>query len=125
MGFQWEVEPGLAFPELFDRYTKTIFVSGRRVAHQRAEEAEIWMKVNAPWQDQTGAARAGLHTQVLESPGVLAEIVFSHDPNLEYTVWLEVARGGSLGIISRAIDVYGQIFMRDVQRIVNLGLAAK
>lgn len=125
MGFQWDVEPDLAFPQLVERYTNTIFLSGRRVADQRAADAERWMKQNAPWQDRTGAARAGLHTQVLESPGVLAEIVFSHDPNLDYPIWLEIANGGRYAIIAPAIDYWGAIFMRDIQRIVNLGLAAR
>lgn len=124
-GFHWDVPPDLAFPQLVERYTNTIILTGRRVANQRAEEAEQWMKDNAPWQDRTGAARAGLHVDVLESPGVLAELVFSHDDSLDYPVWLEIANGGRFGIISKSIDHWGSVLMRDVQRIVNLGLAAK
>lgn len=123
--FKWTVEPGLAFPELVQAYTRTVFLSGRRVAHQRAQDGTQWMKDNAPWQDQTGAARAGLHVDVLESPGVLAELVFSHDPSLDYTVWLEIANGGKYSIIAAAIDYFGPLFMRDLQRIMNLGLATR
>jgi hypothetical protein len=65
-GFTWQVAPTQTFPQLYDRYTQTIFLSGNRVAYIRAKEGEQWMKVNAPWQDRTGAARAGLHVNVLE-----------------------------------------------------------
>lgn len=124
-GFKWDVTPELAFSQLFERYTNTIFLSGRRVAARRAEEAEQWMKENAPWEDRTGAARAGLHVDVLESPGVLAELVFAHSEGVPYAVWLEIAHGGRFAIIAPAIDYWGPRFMQDVQRIVNLGLAAR
>lgn len=122
---RWIVPPDQAFPQLIAEYTKTIMLSGRRVAHQRAEDATAWMKENAPWEDQTGRARAGLHVEELESPGVLTELVFSHDPELDYPLWLEIAHGGTYAIIAPAIDYWGPKLMTDVQRIVNLGLATK
>lgn len=124
-GFKWDVAPNQAFPQLVENYTKAIFVSGRRVAEQRAKDGEEWMKANAPWTDRTGRARAGLRAIVRESPGVLAEIVFMHDPDLDYTVWLEIANQGEYAIIAPAVDYWGAVFMRDIQRIVNLGLAAR
>lgn len=124
-GFVWDVSPNLAFPQLVERYTKTIIVSGRRVANRRAEEATEWMKGYAPWTDRTGRAREGLHVDVLEAPAVLAELVFSHDDSLDYPVWLELANGGKYAVIAPAIDYWGARLMQDVQRIVNLGLAAK
>lgn len=123
--FKWIVPPDLAFEDLVENYTNTIFLSGRRVAQERAAEGEAWMKANAPWTDRTGAARAGLHVDVLESPGVLAELVFSHGEDVPYAVWLEIANAGQYAIIAPAIDHFGPLFMRDVQRIVNLGLAAR
>lgn len=124
-GFKWDVPPDLAFPQLVERYTNTIFLSGRRVAEQRAEEAEQWMQDNAPWEDRTGDASAGLYVDVRESPGVLAELVFAHGEDVPYAVWLELAHGGTYAIIAPAIDYWGPRLMQDIQRIVNLGLAAK
>jgi len=125
MAFQWEVSPELAFPELVERYTNTIMLTGRRVAAQRGEEAEQWMKSNAPWTDRTGDARAGLHVTPQESPGVLTELVFSHGDDVPYGVWLEIANAGRYAIIAPAIDYWGPKLMQDIQRIVNLGLAAR
>lgn len=122
---RWIVPPNQAFPQLLEQYTKTIILSGRRVAHQRAEDATAWMKENAPWQDQTGAARAGLHVDELESPGVLTELVFSYSEETFYSVYLETRFAGKNSIIAPAIDYWGPKLMQDIQRIVNLGLAAR
>lgn len=125
MGFQWTVPPTAVFPQMAQAYTQTIIVSGRRVAHARAAEAEEWMKANAPWQDQTGAARKGLYTEVREAPAILAEIIFSHGQDIDYGIWLETRFAGRNAIIAPAIDFWGPKLMQDVQRIVNLGLAAR
>lgn len=124
-GFKWDVPPDLAFGQLIDQYAKTTMLSGRRVADQRAEDATQWMKDNAVWSSQTGRARAGLHVDVLDSPGVLAELVFSHGDDVPYGVWLELAHGGQYAIIAPAIEYWGAILMKDLQRIMNLGLAAR
>lgn len=121
MAFTWTVTPNQAFPELYENYTKTIFLTGRRVAEQRAKTLEQWAKDNAIWQDRTGEARAGLKAEVRESPGVLAEIVLKH--TAKHGLWLEIANGGRYAIIARAIDVQSVEFMRDIQRIMNLKLA--
>jgi hypothetical protein len=125
MSFKWDVPPNQAFPQLMEAYTNTIFLAGRRVAHQTAVDATAWMKEEAPWQDQTGAARAGLHVDELESPGVLTELVFSHDTSLPYVVWLEIAHAGRFAIIAPAIDFWGPKLMMQVRRIMNLQLATK
>jgi len=125
MGFKWDVPPTAVFPQMATNYTQAVFLTGRRVVEKRAPEAEAWMKSNAPWQDRTGKARAGLHVEVRESPGVLTEMIFSHDPDLDYTLWLEIANSGKYAIIAKAVDVWGPIIMRDLQRIINLGLAAR
>lgn len=125
MGFSWQVAPNQAFPDLYEKYTKTIMLSGRRVAESRAKEAEQWMKANAPWQDRTGAARRGLHVEVKESPGVLAELVFAHGADVPYSIWLEIGHSGSFAVIAPAIEYWAPILWRDLQRIMNLGLAAR
>jgi hypothetical protein len=119
--FQWQVTPGQAFEQLVENYTKTVFLTGRRVAEARAAEMENWAKANAPWQDRTGNARAGLNSFVKDSPGVVAEIVIQH--GVDYGVWLEIAHGGRFAIIAKTIDTYGPLLMRDMQRIMNLKLA--
>lgn len=125
MGFQWDVEPGLAFEEFVSRYTHAVFLTGVRVAEARAVDGEQWMKQNAPWQDRTGLARRSLRAYVLESPGVFAEVVFEQGKNVPYGIWLEVANGGRYAIVAPAVSYWGRRLMQDVQRIINLQLAAR
>lgn len=124
VGFKWEVEPAQSIPQMFDNYTKTVFLSGRRQAEDRARDMVEWAKTNAPWEDRTGDARAGINAIVKDSPGIIAEIVLQHDPSLPYTLWLELADGGRLAIIAKTIDYFGPIFMNDMQKLVNLKLVS-
>ncbi len=123
--FSWSVPPTEVFPEGYRNYTQQLFVTGRRVADARAEEAEAWMKANHPWQNVTGAAEEGLHVDVNQAPAVLAELTFAHGENVPHGIWLEIANQGRFGIISKSVDYWGPRLMQDVTRIVNLQLATK
>lgn len=125
MAFKWDVAPSDVFPQGYANYTQALFVTGRRVAEARGAEAEQWMKETAPWTDRTGNARAGLHVEVTQAPAVLAELTFAHGEDVPYGIWLEIANQGRFAIIAPAVDYWGSRLMQDVQRIVNLGLAAK
>lgn len=122
MSFKWQVAPTDVFPQMAEQYTRTIFQSGRRVAYDRAEDMESWAKANAPWTDRTGDARERLHATV-EETGPIGTIVLSH--GVDYGIWLEIANGGRFAIIALAIDVWGPVVMRDLQRMMNLGLVSK
>lgn len=122
MAFKWDVPPDLAFTELTDRYARAIFQSGRHIAYDRAEFAENYAKANARWTDRTGDARERLHATV-EETGPIGTIVLAH--GVSYGVWLEIANGGRYSIIPETIDVVGPLVMRDLQRMMNLGLISK
>lgn len=125
MAFKWDVKPTDTFPENYQKYTQAVFTSGRRVAEARAQDMLNFAKTEAPWQDVTGAARAGLNVQVADSPGVIAQITLSHDPSLPYTLWLEIANQSRFAIVAPAIDRYGPIFIRDMQNMMNLQLITR
>lgn len=120
--FRWVVPPGLAFPQLMERYSKVIFQGGRRIAYKHAAEMEEWAKANASWQDRTGAARAGLKATV-EETDLISEITLAH--GVDYGVWLELAHGGKNAIIAPAIDAFAPRVWRDIQNMMNLKLIAK
>ena len=122
MGFTWIKTPSEAFPPMAVAYTQAIFQSGRRIAYERAEDMENFAKANAPWQDVTGDARERLHATV-EEAGPIATIVLAH--GVFYGLYLETANQGRFSIIPQTIDVFGPIIMRDLQRLMNLGLAAR
>lgn len=120
--FRWEVAPTDVFPQMADKYTQSIFQSGRMVAHQQAAEMEQYAKANAPWTDRTGRTRAGLHARV-EETGPIGTIILSY-AELEPGIWLEVANGGRFSIIAPTIDIFGPRLMRSLQNMINLGHAA-
>lgn len=119
MGFKWDVPPDAIFPEMANNYTQAIFQSGRQIAYDRAEDMEAWAKQNAPWTDRTGDARERLHATV-EETGPIGTIVLAH--GVEYGLQLEIRNGGAYAIIAPAIDMFAPIVMRDLQRMMNLGL---
>lgn len=122
-GLTWQVTPEQAFSQLFDEYARVIFQSGNRVAHKRAEEMEVWGRANASWQDQTGDARKLLSVRVEGDEFGIGTIIVEH--GVDYGLWLEIAHAGKYAIITRMIDVFAPVLWRDLQRIMNLGLAAK
>lgn len=66
-----------------------------------AARIEAWMKQNAPWEDRTGAARAGLTAEV-ESAGFRQDIWIYH--TVDYGIWLEVRWDGAYAIIQPTLD---------------------
>lgn len=124
-GFHWQVPPERVFGPGYSDYVHTKFLTGRRVAEARAEEAKQWMKDNAPWQDVTGDARRGLDVDVVQEDRIFAQLIFHHDYKLNYPIYLELANQGRFAIIAPAIDYWGPRLWRDVQSIMNLGHAAR
>src|SRR5688500_10891929 len=97
MGFKWIVAPDAVFPQMAAQYTQAVLHGTQRVLQEQAAEAEAWMKANAPWQDRTGAARAGLTATVEGNAVTLAH-------GVDYGLWLEIANQGRFAIIAPAID---------------------
>lgn len=112
--FRWIVPPTAVFPQMAAQYTQAIFQASANLAEQKAQEMEAWAKQNAPWQDRTGAARAGLHATAEGTTITLAH-------GVPYGIWLEVANGGRYAIIAQAIDQFGASYMGDLQRMVAGG----
>lgn len=122
-GFKWEVAPDQTIPQLYDNYARVIFQSGNRAAHKRAAEMQAWGQANAPWTDRTERARNELTARVEGDEFGIGTIIVEHGP--PWGLWLEIANGGKYSIITKMIDVFAPLLWRDIQRIVNLGLAAK
>lgn len=123
MGFTWQVEPGKAFPELFNEYARVTLQSGNRVAHARAQEMEAWGRANAPWTDRTGDARRLLSVRVEGDEFAIGTIVIEH--GVSYGLWLEIAHAGKYSIITKMIDTFAPVLWRDLQRVMNLQLATR
>lgn len=86
------------------------------VAQQMAPECENYMKQNAPWQDQTGAARSGLHAQAFSEGDSVGIVLYGSVP---YQIYLETRFSGAFAIIQPTIDVMGPIVMSRFSRMLD------
>lgn len=68
-----------------------------------AEDILAYAKQNAPWQDRTGDARAGLDVDVSESGGAIY-IQLYHQ--VDYGLWLEVIQNGRFAIIMPTLEQF-------------------
>lgn len=66
----------------------------------QAARSTGYMKTHAPWHDDTGAARAGLHALSNHSAGKF-ELILAHA--VKYGIWLEVCNSGRYQIILPAL----------------------
>lgn len=85
------------------------------VVERRSDIAEAYMKDNAPWQDRTGNARAGLRS-VPEHTANQSVINIMH--SMPYGIWLEVRWAGKYGIIINTLREQGQGLMDDLQALM-------
>jgi hypothetical protein len=78
-------------------------------------DAETFARLNAPWTDRTGNARAGLHANVnVINQGEAFELIVAH--SVPYGIWLEVRFSGKYAIIQPTVDYIGQIL---IQRLAS------
>ena len=74
------------------------------------EEVELYARMNAPWSDQTGAARAGLTASVYQDGG---EIVLELAHSVDYGIWLELIQDGAFAVIMPTLEALGPKIIRD------------
>lgn len=79
--------------------------------------AETYMKNNAPWTDQTGNARQGLHAAVERQRLKSYALILAH--TVEYGIWLEVAHGGRNRVIEPSVRAQGNLIMRDISGLFS------
>lgn len=74
-------------------------------AQEFAQDLVDYAKQNAPWNDRTGDARAGLNAEVVSDNGTLS-IVLQH--GVDYGIWLEIRWGGRYAIILPTVETMGR-----------------
>lgn len=77
----------------------------QEIAEEFANELVDYAQSNAPWDDRTGAARAGLSSDVEIGRG--QDLVVSLFHTVDYGVWLEVRWGGRYAIIMPTVENKG------------------
>lgn len=96
--------------ESIDGYAERIEAAVVAAANVLAKRAEEDAKNNAPWQDRTGDARDGLNAFVERAQNVVT-IYLAHGPEINYDIYLETMKGGSLAIIGPTLEALFPIIM--------------
>lgn len=120
--FDWDVLPDKVMQNLMDQYNKSIQSSIYQVIKAWAPLVEAWMKENAPWQDITGDARAGLIAKAHLVFNEYAILRISH--SVPYGTYLEgwnpetnspMTNAGTWSIVEPALDYFGPKIWADIK----------
>lgn len=112
--FEWvedTLTPGLReFPAKVDRAAFAAIQFG-------ATQAEAHARATAPWNDQTGNARATLRASTEHEPLQMHRIILSH--GMPYGIWLEVRGQGKNRVIIPTINWTGDLVMRTLAGLLK------
>lgn len=78
-----------------------VYADAQELMLKVAERSLEYAKANAPWEDRTGDARAGLNVD-LQSDG--DSILMSLYHTVDYGLWLEVIQSGRFAIIMPTLE---------------------
>lgn len=73
-------------------------------------------QADAPWEDRTGDARDGLHTEVVRE-GDSVSIYLAH--SVEYGQWLETIQNGNFAVIMPTLERLAPGIFRNVAQAVG------
>lgn len=90
--------------------------AARITIERNAPQVENYMKLNAPWTDQTSNARNGLAARAYSERGEYGIVLFHQ---VDYGIWLETRFGGRYAIINPTIEAMGPKVMRDFDRLLD------
>lgn len=74
------------------------------------------LKRQAPWTDNTGAARSGLSAIPNAGPGFI-EIFMSY--SVQYGIWLEIAHDRKYAVITPMMRIAGDALMKDLNGLIE------
>lgn len=83
----------------------------------KAAEIQSRMKLNRPWTDRTGMAKALLTAKVSQPSSTLIRITLAH--GVEYGIWLELAHEKNYAIIAPTINQEGPKIVQDLNGMMS------
>ena len=86
-------------------------------ASTKASQLQSKMKLNRPWTDRTGMAKALLNAKVSQPDKNTVRITLSH--GVDYGIWLELAHGKNYAIIAPTIREEGPRIVSDLNNLMS------
>lgn len=117
--FEWKITPEQVWPEISKRQVDAIERAIVRLIEKMAPEVEAWMKANHAWKNDTGAAEAGLHVDLVHIAQAYAGLVMSHGEQVAHAKWLELIQRGRFSVLRPALDVFRPRLLREVEAIIR------
>lgn len=86
-------------------------------ASTKASELQSKMKLNRPWTDRTGMAKALLNAKVSQPNTNTIRITLAH--GVDYGIWLELAHGKNYAIIAPTVREEGPRIVEDLNNLMS------
>lgn len=86
-------------------------------ASTKASQLQSKMKLNRPWTDRTGMAKALLNAKVSQPNKNTVRITLAH--GVDYGIWLELAHGKNYAIIAPTIREEGPRIVEDLNNLMS------
>lgn len=118
-GLVWSVKPEEAWGAMARAYADQVEADIVRFAQGLTDEITAYMKENHRWQNDTGAAEAGLYSDVIHVVRESVTVLMSHGPAVAHAWILEYAHTGRFEILSTTLDHFAPVIFRGVEGIVQ------
>lgn len=86
-------------------------------ASTKASQIQAKMKLNRPWTDRTGMAKALLNAKVSQPNKNIVRITLAH--GVDYGIWLELAHGKNYAIIAPTVRDEGPRIVEDLNNLMS------
>ena len=86
------------------------------IVEYESNDAQNYMRQNAPWTDRTANARQGLFARAFHTGTKHVIVLYGTVP---YQIWLEVKHSGKYAIIGPSLPVVGKNVMNQVQNVLG------
>lgn len=86
-------------------------------ASTKANELQSRMKLNRPWTDRTGMAKALLNAKVSQPDKQTIRVTLAH--GVEYGIWLELANEKNYAIIGPTVRDEGPRIVQDMGNLMS------
>lgn len=83
----------------------------------KASELQAKMKLNRPWTDRTGMAKATLSAKVSQPSKEIVRITLAH--GVQYGIWLELAHEKNYAIIAPIVREEGPRIVEDLDNLMS------
>ena len=100
-----------------DKMSEKIGAAVLMYSATKASQIEADMKINRPWTDRTGMAKATLNAKVSQPNPTTVRITLAH--GVDYGIWLELANEKNYAIIAPTVRKEGPNVIRDLDNLMS------